>query len=159
MSSEPDYRKEYDEKIVELAKAGKFFEEISEELDVTSRTLRNWRDMFPSFRVAYEKSKDIIINKMIRTMIDNATNRNYNPRVHEFLIDQMLRQARYSNVRIEGISEGDFAAKVDKVLKALQEEKIRADEAQSLMLTLQTAQNIKETRAALDKLDKIEEKK
>lgn len=52
------YKTEYCERTIQLGKLGKSIEQIACELDVSTRTMFEWRDVHPEFSHALEQAKE-----------------------------------------------------------------------------------------------------
>lgn len=154
-----EYKEEYCEKIIMLAKEGLFLEEIAEQFEVDYVTLWRWTKTSSIFCKAYSRAKSIIVSRLLRMLIDNASDRNFNVRAIEFVVTMITRQMQHTTVQVEGIDASQTKERLNAVLKALSDGKLRSDEFRNLIDGLKTVLEIEHGLEALEKLEKIEEKK
>lgn len=156
-----DYKPEFCERIIKLAKQGLFLEEIAEEFEVDYVTMWRWSknpDCI-GFCKAYTRAKNIILGNLKRDMLNKNGEKFFQSKVNEFLITQMTNQMQHSPVAIKGISSEKCKDRVQAVLDAAESEQLRPDQFNNLLNGLKTALEIEHGIDALEKLEKIEEKK
>lgn len=151
-----EWRPEYNEQIIAYAEQDLFLEEIAEKFKVDFTTMYRWinNEKCIGFRHAYMRARNIVLSRLKREMRNASTDKFFSARGHEFLINQMTRQA----VQIEGISQGNESDKIKCVMKKLEDDGLRTEEFSNLMNGLKTAFEILNAKEALDKLERIEEK-
>lgn len=132
------YRKEYAEKLVEYFSIPKMvtywkrkyykdgrvkeeepittppiyptFEGFAKIVGVTSRTLLNWRDKYPSFAEAYERALDM--QKDI--LITNSLGGLYNGNFAKFIASSQFDMVEKSEQKISGVEGWDVKITIDK---------------------------------------------
>ena len=90
--------------------AGKYptFEGFATSIGVTSRTLENWRDKYPSFGEAYERAVDM--QKDI--LVVNSLGGQYNGNFAKFIASAQFGMAEKSEQKISGIEGIDLNIEV-----------------------------------------------
>lgn len=149
------WRPEYNEKIIELAKQGLFLEEIAECFEVDYWTMNSWtkNHLCIGFPQSYARARNLVLLALKREMREaSIETKGFSARGHEFLIGQM------SKPRIDGIAKAADKDKVDCVIAKLEDD-LPAQDFNNLMSGLKTAFEIKNASDALEKLEKLEEKK
>lgn len=132
------YRKEYAEKLVEYFSIPKMvtywkrkyykdgrvkeeepittppiyptFEGFAKTIGVTSRTLLNWREKYPSFNDAYERALDM--QKDI--LITNSLGGLYNGNFAKFIASSQFDMVEKSEQKISGVEGWDVKITIDK---------------------------------------------
>ncbi len=153
-----DYKEEYDERIIYLAKQGMFLYEIAAELGYTYKCLHGWSKKHPSFGYAYERALTIIMSKMFRELFEMRKERHQNPRCVEFIIEQMLGQRQYSQVGVKGLGAKSIADKIHAVLESAESGELRPDQAKTLMEAVKVAQDTVYGQDAMVKMKEMLEK-
>lgn len=149
-----EWRPEYNEKIIELAKTGLFLEEIAECFEVDYWTMWGWRlnKRCIGFSKAYTRAKNIVLSNLKRGMLNGGEQKGFSPRGHQFLIEQMIKP------QLKGFSKKSPKGKVQVVMKALEREKISTSDFNNVLNGLKTAFELLNADEALAKLERIEEK-
>ena len=153
------YRPEFDAQMIEYAKQGFLLKEIAVKFGVAHKIMWEWQAAHPSFKEAYQFSKDIILSQLERRLVDCSMDRNFNSRSIEFILMQIEKNAAHCGVKVPGISKGTVKDKINRILEAIEDEKLRSEEARNITEMLKTMQDIEYGKEALDKLEQLELKK
>lgn len=86
------------------------FEGFAKTIGVTSRTLLNWREKYPSFNVAYERALDM--QKDI--LITNSLGGLYNGNFAKFIASSQFDMVEKSEQKISGVEGWDVKITIDK---------------------------------------------
>lgn len=86
------------------------FEGFAKTIGVTSRTLLNWREKYPSFNDAYERALDM--QKDI--LITNSLGGLYNGKFAQFIASSQFDMVEKSEQKISGVEGWDVKITIDK---------------------------------------------
>ena len=160
------YKKEYDEEIVRFVKSYEgnavFVEDMAEHFDVCVDTLYEWEIKHPSFSEAFTRARDLAASKYRRIAADNIiTDKSvsFNQQSYMWVGDLLERGAR-SRRRKYGkiLSEGSQAEKAAAVVKHLEEGKVEAEEAHSLMSLVKSESDIIDKSDVVKRMEALEQK-
>jgi hypothetical protein len=149
------YVKEYDTKIIQLAKAGKFLYEIAAEFDTTHKTMLIWRQRYESFAIAYAKALDIVKANLQRELFNMRHERTKNPRCVEFLLEQMEGQRQYSTVHVPGIADKNINKKIESLYNAVDAGDARPDQIKLLVESIKTSQDVQSGQETINKIKEM----
>jgi len=149
------YTQEYDEKIIQLAKSGKFLYEIAAEFDTTHKTMLIWRQKYNSFAVAYAKALDVVKANLQRELFNMRHERTKNPRCVEFLLEQMEGQRQYSTVHAPGIADKSVKKKIESLYNAVDAGDARPDQIKLLVDAIKTTQEIESGQETINKIKEM----
>jgi len=152
-----DYKPEFDDKIIELAKKNWSMWEIAAEFEVAYKTMWCWTEKQDSFRNAYARAKTIQTGGILKEIRENADNRNYNHNCPNMRLKYEAGFLEQPKVRIKGISKGSHSDKANKVLDEIEEGNLTADDASKMTNVVATIAKIDEVTELRDKVEKLEE--
>ena len=106
-----DYREEYCDKVIELAKIGYTHIQIAAEFEIAERTLYDWKNNNPKFLQALTRAKAISKANFMKKAYDNLENKDFNTNLlklilsHNYKIDTSeIRKLKSTSV-IDKINE------------------------------------------------------
>jgi hypothetical protein len=149
-----EWKPEYNDKVIELAKTGLFLEEIAECFEVDYWTMNAWRrnKRCIGFSQSYTRARNIVLSNLKRGMLTGGEQKGFSPRGHQFLIEQMTKP------QLKGFAKKSGKGKIEVVMKALEQEKITSSDFNNVLNGLKTAAELLHADEALAKLERIEER-
>lgn len=152
-----DYRPEFDERIIELAKKEWSMYEIAAEFEVSHVTMWRWTESVESFCKAYARAKTIQTAAIMRGMRRNVDNKNYNDRIAQLRLRHEAGLIDAQKVNIKGISKGTLNDKTQKVFEEAEKGEMVADDMLKITNAIAVAAKIDEVTDLRDKVEKLEE--
>jgi hypothetical protein len=123
------YKPEYCQKVIELGKKGKSFEQMAAELDVGYRTLCNWRDTHDDFFHALEEAHALSMawweSEAISYMVENKDG----PRLNSSIWSRSMA-ARFPKKYRQEVKQEITGADGAPLLTAIQVSFVEADDSQ-----------------------------
>lgn len=86
------YEESYAQRLYDLRKSNYSVEELAMELDVCLDTMYEWAKKYPEFGHAFDLCRDNNIALLKQQGRENMSNRSYNSRTLELLLDHAVRQ-------------------------------------------------------------------
>lgn len=157
MGRNTDYKPEYDEQIIELAKSKTMYS-IAVEWGVCFDTLQEWQRVHSSFSSAYKRGRTIQTARLLDDMYANAGNREYNHKVVSLLLTHVARLSDHRMVQVDGMSKGTLNDKANRILESVERGNLTADEVSKLTSAVAQATKIEEITNVREKLNAIKEK-
>ena len=150
-----DYKEEYCEEIIRLAKTNMNLYLIAEEWETTKTTLLQWTKMHKEFAAAYARASNILSGILQKKCDDNIENRDFNAPNARLLFAQN-RMAEQRTLQIPGIKKDSLNDSGKAVLDAVEEGNMTADEMQKSVSALAQLAKIDEVTELREKVEKLE---
>ncbi len=155
MGRPTDYKEEYCEEIIKLAKQNVNLYLIAEEFGVVKQTLLEWKRVHKEFSCAYTRAANILSGILQKRVDDNLENKNFNAPSAKLLFAQN-RMSEQRNLEIHGIAEGTLNDSGKAVLNSVGHGLITADEMQKSINAIAQLAKIDEVTDLRDKVEKLE---
>lgn len=151
------HKEEYNELIIEMARAKKNMYEIADELGTDYDTMFHWTKINSGFSKAYTRARTIQTGRLMKRMDDGMENRDFNPKCAALLLSHVAKLSEQRNIQISGMKEGTLSEKAQKILESVEDGSLTADELSKVMTAIATAAKIDEVTDLRDKVEKLEE--